>query len=90
MKTIIAKDLGFSSVMIDTMYELPVIKTADIPVNGLIYLVLKEEFENAEEEDEIHLCYPKIVSDQIRVDNPQMLNTLPGLIVKKKNLTVIL
>jgi len=89
MKTIKAKNLDFSSVQIDTMYLLPVIKTEDIPAKGLIYLVLKEEFENAEDEDDIRLAYPKIVNRQIRVERESKLITFPGLLEKKKNLTVI-
>lgn len=89
MRTIKAKKLDISSVMVDTKYVLPIIKTKDIENKVPIYLVLKEEFENSEEEDEIHLAFAKILSDQIRVENAQMLYTLPGLIEKKNNLTVI-
>lgn len=89
MKTIKAKDLNFSSIMVDTMYLLPVIKTEDISYKGIIYLVIKEEFESAEEEDEIRLAYSKIVNGQIRIEEEGKLNTFPGLLEKKKNLTVI-
>lgn len=89
MKTIKAKDLNFSSIMIDTMYVLPVIKTEDIQAKGLIYLVLKEEFENAEDEDDVRLANSKIVNGQIRIEEEGKLNTFPGQLEKKKNLTVI-
>ena len=89
MKTIKAKDLDYSSIMIDTMYVLPVIKTEDIPAKGVIYLVLKEEFINAEDDDEIHLAYSRIINGQIRIEEEGKLNTYAGLLEKKKNLTVI-
>ena len=89
MNAIKAYELDISSVMVDTIYVLPVIKTEDIPAKGIIYLVLKEEFMNAEEEDEIHLAYSRIVNGQIRIEEEGKLNTYPGLLEKKKNLTII-
>jgi hypothetical protein len=89
MRTIKAKELDISSVMIDTMYVLPVIKTEDIPAKERIYLVLKDEFENAEDEDDIRLAYSKIINGQIRIEEEGKLNTYPGLLEKKKHLTVI-
>lgn len=88
METINAKDLGFSSVQINTMCLLPVIRTEDIPNRGIIYLVVKGEFASAEDEDEIHLYYSKIENSQIRNEEGK-LTGYPGLLEKKKNLTVI-
>ena len=89
MRTIKAKELDISSVMIDTMYVLQVIKTEDIPAKERIYLVLKDEFENAEDEDDIRLAYSKIINGQIRIEEEEKLNTYTGLLEKKKHLTVI-
>ncbi len=89
MRTIKANKLNLSSVMVDANYIIPVIKTVDIPSKELIYLVLKEEFMNAEEEDEIRLAYPKIADGQIKIEEEGKLNTYSGLLEKKKNLTIV-
>ena len=89
MKTITAKDFNFSSVMIDTTFVLPVIKTEDIQHKQPIYLVLRKTFEEANDDDEIPLGFAKIVNRQIRLENEQNLMTVDGLYEKKKNLTLI-
>ena len=88
MKTIQAKAINITSIMIDTKYVIPVIKTDDVKNKQLIYLVLKEEFINADD-DEIRLAYSKIINGQIRIEEEGKLKTFPGLLEKKKNLTVI-
>lgn len=89
MKTIKAKELDISSVMVDQRYIIPVIKTEDIPAKGIIYLVLREKFEKAEEEEEIYLALSQKVNGQIRNETEGELITFPGLLAKKGNLTII-
>lgn len=89
MTTIKASDLNFSSVMMDTTFVLPVIKTKDIQYKQPIYLVIRTLFEESDDEDEIPLGFAKIVNRQIRLENEQNLMTVDGLHEKKKNLTEI-
>ena len=89
MDEVKAKDLGIDSMMVDTSKMAPVIRTEDVQYKQPTYLIPTVLFETADAEAEIPLECANISNGQIRSEDEKILNVWPGMLEKKKRLTVI-